>query len=270
MRQILINYENDSQITINLDSNTLLPGSYINAEYKSQDYLILELENLIEKIGVNRVGVPKVNTVSGYTTNTKEIKTYDDVIEHFKETPEKYFVTGYTDSKFNLISKFFDKNRFLDTNKLNLTKKIGDENNQIITIQENLVDNMIIRSNVNLDIPGLDMSAMILSESKNGAYEYILYLNTENPIKYIDLPEGLTIFKYMRSHNQIESEANLVVYDGIIDEPKIVSEVFIDRGLNSAFERMKKLKNITSINELNKLGLGYYKINTKGYNFKNN
>jgi hypothetical protein len=74
----------------------------------------------------------------------------------------------------------------------------------------------------------------------------------------------------MRSHNQIESEANLVVYDGIIDEPKIVSEVFIDRGLNSAFERMKKLKNITSINELNKLGLGYYKINTKGYNFKNN
>ena len=42
------------------------------------------------------------------------------------------------------------------------------------------------------------------------------------------------------------------------------------QGLNSAFERMKKLKNITSINELNKLGLGYYKINTKGYDFKNN
>jgi hypothetical protein len=60
----------------------------------------------------------------------------------------------------------------------------------------------------------------------------------------------------------------MVIYDSLIEEPKIISEVFIDRGLNSAFERVKKLKNIKNINELTKTGLGYYKINTKGYNFK--
>jgi hypothetical protein len=65
------------------------------------------------------------------------------------------------------------------------------------------------------------------------------------------------------SINEIKEE-----YDGIIEEPKIISEVFIDRGLNSAFERTKKLKNVRDINELSKVGLGYYKINTKGYNFK--
>ena len=270
MKQVLFNQDLDNQIIINIESNTILPGSYINADYKSQDYQILEIENLIDRLGVNRAESPKTEIKSKFITNTKFIITYDDVVDHFKETPDKYFVTGYTDSKFNLISKFFDKSRFTDPNKLNLVKKVGNKNNENTIVEETLADNMVIRSNVNLDIPGLDVSAMILSESKNGGYEYILYLNTENPIKYIDLPEGLTIFKYMRSHIEPEITPNLVVYDGIIDEPKIVSEVFIDRGLNSAFERMKKLKNITSINELNKLGLGYYKINTKGYDFKNN
>ena len=98
--------------------------------------------------------------------------------------------------------------------------------------------------------------------------EYILYLDTENPIKYVDLGNGLSRFMFMRSHNETEPTANMVIYDSIIEEPKIISEVFIDRGLNSAFERVKKLKNIKNINELTKTGLGYYKINTKGYNFK--
>jgi hypothetical protein len=109
---------------------------------------------------------------------------------------------------------------------------------------------------------------MILNETNTGYYEYILYLNTENPVKYIDLPEGFTIFTYMRSHIETEPTGNIVAYDGIIDEPKIISEVFIDRGINSAFEKIKKLKNVKSLEELNKLGLNYYKINTNGYNFK--
>jgi hypothetical protein len=73
----------------------------------------------------------------------------------------------------------------------------------------------------------------------------------------------------MRSNIEQPESANIILYEGFIEEPKIISEVFIDRGLNSGFEKIKKLKNVTTLNELNKMGLGYYKINKKGYNFKN-
>jgi hypothetical protein len=193
------------------------------------------------------------------------------VIEHFKESPNKYFVTGVTDSKFNLISKFFNKRDLLNNNpdRIKLTKYIGNNNNETQIVEESLDNNNTIRTNIPLPIPGLDTTAMILNEIKTGYYEYVLYLNTENPVKYIDLPEGFTIFTYMRSHIETESTGNIVAYDGIIDEPKIISEVFIDRGINSAFEKIKKLKNVKSLDELNKLGLNYYKINTNGYNFRN-
>jgi hypothetical protein len=210
-----------------------------------------------------------------YITNKKIISSYNDVIEHFKPSPEKYFITGITDSKSLLITKYFNKNDFFnsdemlkDVKNVDLVKFVGDENNGIIIEPNDFESNTIIRTNVKLDVPGLDLYAMILSENQSGLVEYVLYTETENPIKYIDLGGGLSRFMYMRSHDETQSSVNMVLYDGIIEEPKIISEVFIDRGLNSAFERIKKLKNIKNMNELNKVGLGYYKINTKGYNFK--
>lgn len=320
MKQILINNDIDTNIIINIESNTTLPGSYINAEYKSNDFKILELENLVEYLTKDRSNTtePKI-LPSNFITNTKIISTYDQVIEHFKESPNKYFVTGVTDSKFNLISKFFNKKDLIKNNpdRIKLLKYASNNNYEKVVIDEpldkvirdrllpqatlvenNLIkedvelgtlslntnniiqnniplsipkldNNNLIRTNIPLPIPGLDTTAMILNETNTGYYEYILYLNTENPVKYIDLPEGFTIFTYMRSHIETEPTGNIVAYDGIIDEPKIISEVFIDRGINSAFEKIKKLKNVKSLEELNKLGLNYYKINTNGYNFRN-
>ena len=135
---------------------------------------------------------------------------------------------------------------------------------------ESYVNNNNIRTKIKFLVPGLNFYAMILSEDSNTGYaEYVFYLDTENPIKYIDLGNGLTIFSYLRLDNLPEETANMVLYNGYVEEPKIISEVFIDRGINTAFEKVKKLKNIKNLNELIKTGLGYYKINTKGYNFKN-
>ena len=131
-------------------------------------------------------------------------------------------------------------------------------------------NNNAVRTKIRLLIPGLNYYAMILSEDTiSGINEYVLYLDTENPIKYIDLGNGLTIFSYLRQDDQPDLTTNMILYDGYVEEPKIISEVFIDRGLNTAYEKVKKLKNVKSINELTKMGLGYYKINTRGYNFKN-
>ena len=212
---------------------------------------------------------PVKNAVTGYTTNTKIISTYDDVIDHFRDAEDKYFVTGYTDSKFSMVSKFFSKKNIL---KLNTDPKVkqlvGDKSGNEIEKEVNIDTNSLIRTKIKFVIPGLDISTMILVDDSTTP-EYILYLDTPNPIKYIDFGDGYAIFKYMRSNIEEPETANIIFYDGFIEEPKIISEVFIDRGLNSGFEKMKKLKNVTDLNELNKMGLGFYRINKKGYNFKN-
>jgi hypothetical protein len=272
MKQVLISEIFDNNIVINLESNTVVPGSYINAEYNvPDDYKLQQLEQIANKVD------PFITTknVTPYVTNTKIISTYDDVTNHFTPSPNKYFVTGFTESKSNLITKYFKKINFIKSaeslkplKKLNFKKIVGDDGNAPIEVEETFDGNHNIRNRVKLNIPGLDIVAMILTENNSGLIEYVLYLDTENPIKYIDLGNGFARFIYMRSHYEETQTANMVIYDGIVEEPKIISEVFIDRGLNGAFERVKKLKNVKDMNELTKTGLGYYKINTKGYNFK--
>jgi len=261
--------ETESQIKVYLESNTILPGTYVNAEYNiPEDYRIQQLEKIADKF----VTYPVKNSATGYTTNTKIISTYEDVITHFENADDKYFVTGYTDSKFDLLSKFFSKTAISNLKNASSDVKfkefIGDESGKKIEVIRSQENNNIVRTKIKFMIPGLDISAMILLDDDKTP-EYVLYLDTQNPIKYVDFGEGYTIFKYMRSNIEEAETANIIFYDGFIEEPKIISEVFIDRGLNSGFEKMKKLKNVTDLNELNKMGLGYYKINKKGYNFKN-
>jgi hypothetical protein len=265
----ILSTDTDNLIKIYLESDTILPGTYVNAEYNiPADYRAQQLDRIADKF----VTYPVKNAVTGYTTNTKIISTHVDVEEHFKDAGDKYFVTGYTDSKFALITKFFKKNDILNlsnrSKKIDFTAFVGDEFGNSIHKVEDLTQNYLLRTGIKLDIPGLDISAMILVDNPINP-EYVLYLDTENPIKYIDFGTDYTIFKYMRSNIEQPESANIILYDGFIEEPKIISEVFIDRGLNSGFEKVKKLKNATTLNELNKMGLGYYKINKKGYNFKN-
>ena len=281
----VLSTDTDNLIRVYLESDTILPGTYVNAEYNiPSDYRAQQLDRVADKF----VTYPVKNAVTGYTTNTKIISTQKDVNDHFKDGDDKYFVTGYTDSKFGLISKFFKKtdisNISKKSNNLRISALVGDDagkpnNSEFVTLvgdnsgnptiqPENLDQNIILRTGIKFVIPGLDISAMILVDDPVNP-EYVLYLDTENPIKYIDFGGDYTIFKYMRSNIEQPESANIILYEGFIEEPKIISEVFIDRGLNSGFEKVKKLKNVTSLNELNKMGLGYYKINKKGYNFKN-
>jgi hypothetical protein len=118
-----------------------------------------------------------------------------------------------------------------------------------------------------ITILGTDIAGMIMNISDS--IEYVLYIDTEYPIKYIDFIDGTTTFMYKRAPEVKLSDANIILYPGLIEEPKILNEVFIDRGVNNAFEPIKRLKNVTSLSELTKIGLGYYKMNTQGFNFKN-
>ena len=112
MKQLMINMAGDTSITMLLESNTITPGSYINAEYNvPEDYKIKQIEGIINTYDNQRLAV---KNQTNYITNTKIISTYDDINEHFKEDSTKYFVTGTTNSKFTLISKYFNKDNFIN------------------------------------------------------------------------------------------------------------------------------------------------------------
>jgi hypothetical protein len=364
MTQILLK-DIEQNIVINLESNTVLPGTYVNAEYQQpEDYRIKQLEKIADMVNrtianaaANDITVTQqaqampltkrttkaILTVSDegatYTFNaaktpTNNISTFDEVIDHFSEGVGKVFITGVTNSKFDVIDKYFPKINVIKTvenikpklkfdptnyavtknnsSRINVTidrmqngnqqislaqvteqaakpvkatnlalsatketkisRFVGDadNNNTAILIQDNLNDNKLIRLNVKFNIPGLDIMVMILKDEPiTKISEYVLYLDTPNPIKYVDLGNGTTIFTYLRVDDLPDTTANMILFDGYSEEPKIISEVFIDRGVNSPYERVKKLKNTKTLNELTKNGLGFYKINTKGYNFKN-
>ena len=260
---------NDQEITILLETNTIIPGVYINAEYNGPNsYKFDYLDNYINKNDSNSI----TPTKSKYITNEKIISTYEDVIDHFTESDEKYFVTGYTDSKFMVIDKYINdkiNGNIITLNKINNSKSPFDLKKYDGTTNSTLPNNKSknYRINIKVELSGLGISAMILNEV--GQKEYVLYLDTKIPIKYIDINENLTMFIYMRDNNEDSVTANLLLYDGLVEEPKITSDVFINRGYNTAFEPIKKLKNIKTINELIKSGQGFYKINTKGYDFNN-
>lgn len=256
MKQFLIK-DVDYNLIVNLSSNTNILGTFVPI-------------NTMETTMLDSIIPNDVNSIVGdiqYDNLNKIISSHADVIEHFTPSENKYIVTGVTDSKFTLIDQYIKKEHmraYSDVGQ-NFTRKYGTDKK---IIRED-IKNELSRVGVKCGVHG-GVFAMILHESNKNEHEYVLYLDTPNPIKYVDLSDGSAIFSYVRTPNeQQENQAQILLFEGFSDDPKIISEVFIDRGVNSVFEKFKKLKVVKDLNELTKMGFGFYKINTKGFDFKN-
>jgi hypothetical protein len=254
MTTILMNGE-DRVINIYLESKIDPNGSFVSPYYYESSDRIAQIEAKLENNGLN----DEIKPAKKYITNTTNISTLEEVKEHFLTSDEKYFIEGFTDSKFSLLDLSYPKTVALTQFK---------QDNQTVSINTNFQappDN--IRVGKRIEISGTNVVGMILLESSIRT-EYVLYLDTPNPIFYVDNTAGSTIFRYMRNNLDETITPGLNYYSDMVDEPKVLSEVFIDRGTNNAFEPIRKLKNVKDLNELIKTGFGYYKINTRGYNFK--
>jgi hypothetical protein len=201
----------------------------------------------------------------GQTSVVRVISTLEDIKTHFLPSPEKYFIEGVTDSKFSLLDLSYPKDvAFKQYQQVNEKQVILRDPSGVIVATPPPPN---IRVGKRIEVSGTNVVGMILLESE-ARIEYVLYLDTPNPIFYVDNAAGNTIFKYMRDNSDETVRPGLNYYSDMVDEPKILSEVFIDRGTNNVFEPIRKLKNVKDLNELTKTGFGYYKINTRGYNFK--
>jgi len=255
---VTIMMKDDTDYLVNLYMESLIDpnGSVISPYY--DDPKINEIEKTLSEIYPYS---DMVKPAMKYTTNNSNITNLDEVKTHFLDSPEKYFITGKTDSKFSLLDLSFTREQALKLYKDDLTNSYAELSERPMPTPRN------IRAGKRIEISGTNIVGMILSESDERK-EYVLYLDTPNPVFYVDNLDKTTIFKFMRNNIDDMVTPTLNYYSDTIDEPKVLSEVFIDRGVNNAFESIKKLKNVKDLNELTKTGFGYYKINTRGYNFK--
>lgn len=105
------------------------------------------------------------------------------------------------------------------------------------------------------------------SLSTQNVYDYKIWVsgNTGTTINYSDINKLSSTISFvssgMTSNNSIATPKMKLDYlIGVINEPKINIDVFIDRGSNSSFERHMKLGDIKSFDDLESYGNGYYKI----------
>lgn len=94
--------------------------------------------------------------------------------------------------------------------------------------------------------------------------QYTAY--TINEVTYYDYPDGSTIY-IQKSSGITENDISVsaitkqeVLLD-MVSSPEIQSEVFIDRGKNSAFEGLERLGEVDNLGDLTRYGYGFYKIN---------
>lgn len=86
-------------------------------------------------------------------------------------------------------------------------------------------------------------------------------------IEYTD-QNGITTYRFkpLKETGYPENIAYYLPYWGIIDEPILDSNLFINRGINNIFESVKRLKTVENIQELEKTGFGFFKLYSKGLN----
>ena len=88
---------------------------------------------------------------------------------------------------------------------------------------------------------------------------------TVNQVNYFDFSNGQTIF--------LESSSGLTVYNltavpitkeevllKVIDQPQIQTNVFIERGKNSAYERIQRLGEVDNLGDLVNYGYGFFNL----------
>lgn len=103
--------------------------------------------------------------------------------------------------------------------------------------------------------------------NKQNLFDYLFKISGENDtiITYSDNEDFTSNISYkslgVSNKNSIEvPKIKLDYLLGVINEPKIDVDVFIDRGSNSAFERHLKLGDIKSLDDLENYGGGFFKI----------
>lgn len=102
--------------------------------------------------------------------------------------------------------------------------------------------------------------------SKQYIYKYNFFdSNNEVITTYDDVGDGTSIIKYETKGLNRDNAINLPSFKNeellsVTDKPKVEVDVFIDRGINNAFDRHIKIGDVKTLESLEKYGNGFFKI----------
>jgi hypothetical protein len=91
---------------------------------------------------------------------------------------------------------------------------------------------------------------------------------TINSIDYYDYPDGTTIF-FVQSSGFTNNNLTAVPITKdeallkLADQPQIQTEVFVERGKNSAYERVQRLGEVDNVGDLLNYGYGFFNVRNK-------
>ena len=107
----------------------------------------------------------------------------------------------------------------------------------------------------------------IIGVVNNIAPSYTAY--TIQNVDYYDYSDGTTIYFENSSgltQNMIEAVpiTKEPILMGVIDQPQIVSDVFVERGKNTAYEQIRRLGEVSTVSDMENYGYGYFLIEKKG------
>jgi len=99
--------------------------------------------------------------------------------------------------------------------------------------------------------------------------ELRLYGYTIQGVDYYDYLNGITVYFVNSSgftDNMIEAVpiTKEPILMGIIDQPQISSNVFVERGKNTAYEQIRRLGEVNTVVDMENYGYGYFLIEKKG------
>jgi hypothetical protein len=91
--------------------------------------------------------------------------------------------------------------------------------------------------------------------------------NQQNGLLYIDYSGGLVqtqVSFHGEGWNETNTSLSAITKEeylfGIVSKPEIESDLFIDRGITTVFDKHLRLSEITNLSELARYGKGYYNL----------
>jgi len=224
----------------------------IYPDYISHTYPMLTAEYTIKLTQKNPWGVTKIEKKISIPNTPAEINTSSTDI-------------SFTPQDGNWANVSFNANYIFD----------GDSNNTISA--QTTDETFTITGYTNSKITELKLygqtkyDTSVVVKRKNENYGRVTEITdsytayTIQDVNYIDYPNGKTTFVMESSgltSNMITAEpiTKEEVLFGVVSSPEIQSQIFIDRGKNSAFEGIQRLGEVDNMGDLVSYGYGFFKI----------
>ena len=212
------------------------------------DYTIL-----INKLAASGITFPfmhGITPVTAETTLSHEYRVTGLTESSYYEYPNT-IVTGTTESRAKDATTYDKNNKYV----LNF-----DTNSQIYTDFKgniiNGVDRITHMGNPLVYVFGADKNDVAIGT-----------INQQNGIVFQDSTGNTVVSSFSfvgQGYNMTNTSLSAITKEeylfGIISTPEVKSDIFIDRGITTVFERHLKLSEITNLNELQRYGRGYYNL----------